>query len=289
LKVSAATQGGVSGALIKYGTWDSVFLPGVTDLRSGAIQISAPLPAPAIPSGAPKPTSITLGTGNDTLKVNIAQDFYLGNAEYNILVNGQQIGGKFIASATRSSGLSDSISIKGDWGSTIKLSVRFLNDMGGADGDRNIHIRGVEMNGVDMNMAVSIYRNSTHDLIINKPALKAAAPTSAALITGDATANILTGGSGADILEGKGGNDVLTGGAGADTFVFAAGSGNDRITDFQSGVDRLMLRGVDPAAIKAAVAVSGGIKGLEVTFNAAGDSIFLSGTLSLKDGDLVIG
>jgi len=56
----------------------------------------------------------------------------------------------------------------------------------------------------------------------------------------------LSGGSGADILQGGSGTDSLTGGAGADTFVFgtAAESGGanvDSITDFVSGTDKLQF------------------------------------------------
>jgi Ca2+-binding RTX toxin-like protein len=69
-------------------------------------------------------------------------------------------------------------------------------------------------------------------------------------ITGDGNANVLSGlggndvidgGGGADTLTGGGGNDVLTGGADADTFVFGTGFGNDTITDFVTGTDKIDL------------------------------------------------
>ncbi|MDO5647597.1 calcium-binding protein [Paracoccus sp. (in: a-proteobacteria)] len=58
----------------------------------------------------------------------------------------------------------------------------------------------------------------------------------------------LTGGSGNDTLIGGSGSDTMTGGSGADHFVFTALSdmtGRDRIVDFQRGVDRIDLSGVD--------------------------------------------
>jgi len=62
-------------------------------------------------------------------------------------------------------------------------------------------------------------------------------------ITGGAGDDKLSGGAGIDILSGRGGNDVLTGGAGADVFRFEnLGSGVDRITDFQVGVDHIALK-----------------------------------------------
>lgn len=66
-------------------------------------------------------------------------------------------------------------------------------------------------------------------------------------------ADRLTGGDGDDIINGGGGNDIINGGAGNDVmsggrggrdwFVFEGDSGNDRITDFEIGVDVLDFRG----------------------------------------------
>lgn len=61
----------------------------------------------------------------------------------------------------------------------------------------------------------------------------------------------LFGGSGSDQLRGGLGTDVVTGGIGADLFVFASvneasiGAGVDQITDFQVGIDRIYLVGID--------------------------------------------
>ncbi|MBC6438400.1 MAG: hypothetical protein GDA52_09780 [Rhodobacteraceae bacterium] len=55
----------------------------------------------------------------------------------------------------------------------------------------------------------------------------------------------LTGNGGANHLDGGAGNDTLTGGSGGDTFVLhATNNGNDTITDFEDGVDSIMLRGI---------------------------------------------
>lgn len=62
----------------------------------------------------------------------------------------------------------------------------------------------------------------------------------------------MTGGSGADIIVGGAGSDRLTGGGGADRFVFNftsesawASTNRDTITDFQKGLDRIDLSGID--------------------------------------------
>lgn len=52
----------------------------------------------------------------------------------------------------------------------------------------------------------------------------------------------LFGGEGHDRIIGGGGRDALTGGEGADAFVFGARTGRDRVRDFESGEDRLVIR-----------------------------------------------
>ena len=89
--------------------------------------------------------------------------------------------------------------------------------------------------------------------------IDASAVTNAVQITGTSKANTITGGSKADSLNGGNGNDLLiggagndtlngdvgndtlTGGAGSDIFVYAEGEGNDVITDYTSGQDRIRL------------------------------------------------
>ena len=60
-------------------------------------------------------------------------------------------------------------------------------------------------------------------------------------VQGGAGADRLLGGAGRDQVAGGAGDDRLTGGTGADRFVFARGDGRDRITDFQDGLDRIVI------------------------------------------------
>jgi Ca2+-binding RTX toxin-like protein len=53
----------------------------------------------------------------------------------------------------------------------------------------------------------------------------------------------IDGGAGDDVLDGGAGDDVLTGGQGADTFAFTSNSGDDVVTDFTPGQDRLFFEG----------------------------------------------
>ena len=108
----------------------------------------------------------------------------------------------------------------------------------------------------------------------------------------------IRGGSGQDWIEGGAGSDVLRGGAGADSFVFRVWDGDDRIEDFQSGEDRLVLVGVKPATVHVNVATVDGVSGIEVNYGQATagttvdhgtstDSIFLAGATTLAPGSLV--
>jgi len=79
------------------------------------------------------------------------------------------------------------------------------------------------------------YRSSDHDpVVIGLNLLKS--------ISGTANRDTLVGSAGDDVISGGIGADTLTGGAGADQFVFTSlRDGTDTITDFQPGIDRIVL------------------------------------------------
>jgi Ca2+-binding RTX toxin-like protein len=100
-------------------------------------------------------------------------------------------------------------------------------------------------------------------------------------LNGNTGNDSLSGGDGNDFLEGSAGNDSMTGGAGADRFVFrVTGSANaDRVSDFASGVDKILLDGSSVA----------GMSNLGATGNfAAGDARFFAGSAAHDADDRVI-
>lgn len=81
-----------------------------------------------------------------------------------------------------------------------------------------------------------------------------------AWIRGTAGNEVISGSGWADVIEGGAGNDQLSGGAGADVFVFRTGSGQDVISDFAIGQDKLEFRGgifTDTAAALASASTQG--------------------------------
>ena len=57
-------------------------------------------------------------------------------------------------------------------------------------------------------------------------------------LIGGVSKDFLVGGVGSDRIDGRQGDDSLLGGADADVFVFRGNTGNDRVLDFVSGVDK---------------------------------------------------
>ncbi len=102
-------------------------------------------------------------------------------------------------------------------------------------------------------------------------------------LIGGTGADRMVGGTGEDRLEGGAGDDLLTGGSGADTFVFNAG--NDRIDDFNLGLDHIVLdsrlwTGLTSASDLLILYATTDGMGTVITFDT-GDSLSLTGVTDL--------
>nr|WP_264185648.1 carbohydrate-binding domain-containing protein [Roseicella aerolata] len=127
-----------------------------------------------MPAPGPTPIKQTIGSGADSLVLNIAQDAWKGSAQYTISVNGKQVGGTLTASALRSGDQDDIITVKGDFASGVnKLTVHFLNDAygGSAATDRNLYLEGASLNGTAIpGASKSLLSNGPVDIGFTKPA-----------------------------------------------------------------------------------------------------------------------
>ncbi|NJN05558.1 MAG: hypothetical protein HC814_03015 [Rhodobacteraceae bacterium] len=239
-----------------------------------------------------KPTTLSLGSGKDTLLLKVAQDYYAGSAQYVVKVNGSQIGGPLTASALQASGQHDSVTIKGDWGGKVAVTVQFLNDAygGAVDKDRNLHVQSLTLNGTETEVNWRFGGSGTLGVTLDKAApagMALPAPAYAAMPIGTTISNVLNGSSGADLIRGAGGNDTMTGGGGKDTFIFGPADGHDWITDFTAGMDRLLFTGIDPESVRGVLTTFNAVDGVRLTYGEAGDSVFLQNVTKLVAGDLV--
>ena len=105
-------------------------------------------------AGAPAAGAVSLsaGTGPDTLVLRVAQDAWMGSAQYAVFVDGAQVGDPFTASALHSSGQSDTLTLRGSWGTgQHQVRVDFLNDAygGTAATDRNLYVLSSSYNGAE--------------------------------------------------------------------------------------------------------------------------------------------
>ncbi len=91
-----------------------------------------------------------MGTGSDSLVLRITQDAYQGSAQYTVSVDGVQIGGVLTAASLRGSGVSDTLTVRGEFAAGgHTATVNFLNDeYGGTPAtDRNLYVESASYNG----------------------------------------------------------------------------------------------------------------------------------------------
>ena len=106
----------------------------------------APAP-PALPvSGTTgTPSTVTIGSGPDTLALQVSEDAWEGNAQFTVLVDGKQIGGTQTATASHAAGQTQTFDVLGTFAAgSHTATVDFLNDAyGGTPAtDRNLYVTG---------------------------------------------------------------------------------------------------------------------------------------------------
>ena len=110
-------------------------------------------PATSPPATSPPATSppATTQTNPQTLQLMVSEDAYLGDAQYQVAVDGVLQGGIRTTTASHAAGQSDTVQITGNWATGAhSVAVTFLNDLYGGwnVGDRNLYVDGLSVGGV---------------------------------------------------------------------------------------------------------------------------------------------
>lgn len=135
------------------------------------------VPAGASSASATTPSAIDSGSGADTLTLNMAEDPYNGDAQFNVAVDGKQVGGTFTTTANQWEGQEQAFNLHGDWGSSAHtIGVTFLNDAHGPvdsqgmaydNTDRNLYVHSASYDGVQASGAPwELDSDGTHNLSV---------------------------------------------------------------------------------------------------------------------------
>ncbi len=94
-------------------------------------------------------TPLTVGSGSDTLALQVSEDAYQGDAQFTVSVDGQQIGGTLSATASHAAGQSNTIDVLGNFAAgSHTMTMTFLNDLYNPGvGDRNLYLNGASLDG----------------------------------------------------------------------------------------------------------------------------------------------
>jgi len=131
LYISGVTVGGIAA--------DNGYAALLGD-RTASFTIPAAGPAALPPAGA-----------TATLSLQLSEDAWQGDAQYQLSVDGIDIGGLRTATASHTAGQSQTVSLTGLWGSgPHSVGVNFVNDAyGGAPSmDRNLYVSSVSLGGI---------------------------------------------------------------------------------------------------------------------------------------------
>lgn len=216
--------------------------------------------------------NVVLDTVNKTIT-------YSANAdEFDLLVNGNTTMDGFKYILQGSSGLQTS--------ATVQISV-----LGVSDGNLNLvgtvqpetingtagedRIKGNNGNDVlnGLDGADDLYGENGDDVLNGGDSIDN--------LFGGAGNDSLDGGNGNDWLAGEKGGDILTGGLGKDIFLFAKAGGNDVITDFANGIDKIQIAADTGIVTYSQLKITGGISADGIAYSVinmgSGGQVTLTG------------
>jgi hypothetical protein len=131
--------------------------------------VTAPIPA-STPTPAPTHSTPVSTTG---LVVTLAEDAYLGDAQFTITVDGKQVGGVRAATALHSAGESQTINVGTLTAGSHTVGISFINDAWGgtAATDRNLYVTGATYDGKAVaESTATLMRNGTAGFTVSSGA-----------------------------------------------------------------------------------------------------------------------
>ncbi len=136
---------------------------------NGTANFDAPATALAA-NGLGSPT--LLGSGPDTVQLSVSEDAWQGDAQFLVLLDGQQVGGVQTATASHAAGQHQMIDVAGSFGTgPHNVGVQFLNDAygGSSSQDRNLYLDGVTVDGVDQGKSQALFSNGQATATVQAP------------------------------------------------------------------------------------------------------------------------
>ena len=118
------------------------------------------------------PPAITLGSGPDSIVLDVSEDAWQGDAQFTVSVDGHQIGGTETATASHAAGQTQALTLEGSFGATPhQVAVSFINDAWGgtAQTDRNLYVDSVT-DGTATAPGATLYQNGTSSFAVGAPA-----------------------------------------------------------------------------------------------------------------------
>ena len=239
-------------------------------------------------------SSVTVGAGTDTIALKISEDAWQGDAQFNIMVDGTQIGSTQTAQASHAAGQDQTFNIMGDFGAGAHVvSIDFLDDAygGTSDTDRNLYVDGASIDGTAIaGASLSLFSAGTQSISATTATTyvegsggsvttlgndTVIAGSGALTIDAQGPSVSVAGGSGAMTFIAHGGNDTVALGSGAAIFDFTNGEsgGSLTIANFTPGTDILHLQGYSGSGVSSET-VSGGSTQIVLSDNT---SITLTG------------
>jgi len=144
---------------------------------------------------APAQQATTIGTGPDVVTLGVSEDAYLGDAQFTVEVNGQQIGGIQTATASHSAGVARDFILRGSFGPGPRtIGMRFLNDAWGgtAATDRNLYVDSISSGGTTSQPNAALFAAGRLTFLLDGDAVstRSASLTSNLTVSADAASSV---------------------------------------------------------------------------------------------------